>query len=137
RIWSEPRRQSKASERTMLRTLILVTCFLATTSPVRAQSKASDFRPVRQSLALGKVTSSAIKVKLYEKLELHVDLAASYGNPFDPDEVQLDAVFRAPSGTELTVPGFFMVGQQRRIQSGREIMTPEGEGFWAIRFAPA
>jgi hypothetical protein len=68
---------------------------------------------------------------------LRVDLAASYANPFDPAEVRLEAVFRAPSGKELTVPGFFLVPQKRTIEKGRESMRPTGEGFWAIRFAPS
>jgi len=118
-------------------TLIFAVCFMATAGAVAAQSKSSDFPPMRKPLAIGNVTPNATKVGQYEKLELRVDLAASYGNPFDPDEVRLDAVFRAPSGAELTVPGFFMVRQKRTIEGGRETMAPEGEGFWAIRFAPA
>ena len=120
----------------MYRTLLLAACFMATAGAVAAQSKSSDFQPMRKPLAIGNVTPNATKVGQYERLELRVDLAASYGNPFDPDEVRLDAVFRAPSGAELTVPGFFMVRQKRTIGGGRESMAPEGEGFWAIRFAP-
>ena len=118
-------------------TLVLAACFVATTGAAIAQSKSSDFRPMRKPPAIGKVTPSATKVGQYEKLELRVDLAATYDNPFDPDEVRLDAVFRAPSGAELTVPGFFMLPERRTIEGGRETMAPEGEGFWAIRFAPA
>ena len=117
--------------------LILASCLLATTGTVAAQSKSSEYHPMRKPLALGQVLPSALKIGMYEKLELRVDLAASYANPFDPAEVRLEAVFRAPSGKELTVPGFFLVPQKRTIEKGRESMRPTGEGFWAIRFAPS
>jgi len=120
----------------MQRILLFAACLAAAAGPVAAQSKSSDFRPVRKGLSIEKVTPSGAKVGQYEKLELRVGLAASYDNPFDPDEVRLDAVFRAPSRAELAVPGFFMVRQRRTIAGGRETMAPEGEGFWAVRFTP-
>jgi hypothetical protein len=120
----------------MQRILMLVACLMAAVNGVGAQPKSMDFHPVRKPLAIGKVVSSTAKVGQYEKFELRVDVAATYDNPFDPEDVRLDAVFCAPSGAEIRVPGFFMVRQKRDIQDGRETMMPDGEGYWAVRFAP-
>jgi hypothetical protein len=75
-------------------------------------------------------------VNLYGKLELAVDLDATYENPFDPDEVRLDAVVTSPSGKEQTVPGFFMVNHHREIHGGSEVLLPQGQGVWRVRFTP-
>jgi hypothetical protein len=96
-----------------------------------------EIKPQQQPLALGKVTPNLATVPRFEKLELAVDLAATYDNPFDPDQVALDADFTAPSGKRLTVPGFFMVQTRREVRNGNEIMAPEGNGVWKVRFAPS
>lgn len=88
-------------------------------------------------LALRGVSQNADRVGRYEKLELTVDLGATYENPYDPDQVALDAEFVAPSGKRLQVPGFFMLEQQREAAEGREMMRPLGNGVWKLRFAPA
>jgi len=90
----------------------------------------------RESLSIREVAASAERVPLYDKLELTVDLGATCDNPYDPDEVRLDAVFTAPSGKAIRVPGFYMVPQRREIADGNETMTPEGPGRWKVRFAP-
>jgi len=92
---------------------------------------------MEKPLAIGKVSPSAARVPQYGKLELRVELAATYENPFDPDEVQLDAAFVAPAGKRTIVPGFFMVDYRRKVVEGSEVLLPEGNGAWTVRFAPA
>jgi len=59
---------------------------------------------------------------LYEKFELHVDLKASYTNPFDPDQIDLWAEFTSPSGKPWRVCGFY---------------NPSSwSSLWMVRFAP-
>lgn len=95
-----------------------------------------QIHPMRAALGIGRVQPSSDSVPQYQRLELAVDCQATYENPYDPDQVALDAVFIAPSGRESCVPGFFMVGYRRQIQDGCEIMIPEGNGAWHVRFAP-
>ena len=59
-------------------------------------------------------------VPKYEKFELQAnwDGSGRYGNPFNPDEIRLWAVFSAPSGKQWTIPGFW-----------------NGSG-WRVRFSP-
>ena len=61
-------------------------------------------------------------VGLYEKLQLGVDLQATYSNPFDPDEIDLWAEFTAPSGKCAEDLGL--------LRSAPAIPA------WMVRFAP-
>ncbi len=95
-----------------------------------------EVAPMRESLGIDGATPNAPRVPQYGRLELAVDLGATYDNPYDPDEVRLDAVFTAPSGKQLVVPGFFLVKHRREVRDGSEIMVPEAGGTWKVRFAP-
>jgi len=59
-------------------------------------------------------------VARYGKLELKVTLEATYDNPYDVRQVDLQAIFTGPDGREWAVPGFW-----------------DGQGAWRVRFAPA
>ena len=59
------------------------------------------------------------EIARYESIELTVGLEANYSNPYDVSEVALDAVFMAPNGESMNVPGFW-----------------DGEASWKIRFTP-
>jgi hypothetical protein len=62
-------------------------------------------------------------VALYEKFEAVINLGdVSYINPYDPDEIDLQAVFTAPSGKEWPIFGFYDDHLNR--------------GEWKIRFSP-
>jgi hypothetical protein len=68
------------------------------------------------------VRANSGTVGLYEKLELSVDLKATYTNPFEPDEVDLRAEFTSPSGRKWNVWGFY---------------NPSGwASLWMVRFSP-
>ena len=59
---------------------------------------------------------------LYEKIELRVNLKATYSNPYDPDEVDLWAEFKSPSGKAWRIPGFYNPSSWASL--------------WMVRFAP-
>src|SRR6266545_3376356 len=61
-------------------------------------------------------------VKRYEKLELRVDVQATYQNPYDPDESDLWAEFTAPSGKVWKIWGFYNPSSWASL--------------WMVRFAP-
>lgn len=56
---------------------------------------------------------------------LFVDILTSYDydNPFNPDEIRVDAAFTEPDGNSLMVPGFYYSGQ---VNGSR----------WQVRFTP-
>jgi hypothetical protein len=95
-----------------------------------------EIKPMRQALAIGRVEANATKVPQFGKLELNVALTASYDNPFDPDQVRLDARFTSPSGKQISVPGFLMVDFHRQVQQHSELLIPTDTGNWKIRFTP-
>ena len=92
--------------------------------------------PSREELKIHAVTPSALQVPRYERLELRVDLDATYDNPFDRDDVRLDAVFTSPSGKSLDVPGFFTMDCHRQVIEGTEVIEPQETGGWRVRFTP-
>ncbi len=95
-----------------------------------------QIEPARQPLAIGTVTPDATRLEQYRRLELRVDARATYDNPFDPDDVRLDAVFTTPSGQTLTVPGFFAVEHRCEVSEGAELMIPQPASGWRVRFTP-
>jgi hypothetical protein len=46
-------------------------------------------------------------VGLYEKFEIFLDLNRVYENPFDPDQIDITAIFTSPSGKEWKIFGFY------------------------------
>ncbi len=49
---------------------------------------------------------------LYERTDFEIQLAASFSNPYDADDITLDLVFTSPSSEELVLPCFFVNGDQ-------------------------
>ncbi len=89
-------------------------------------------------LRLRTVTPSTKQLRCYETLTVRVDLDATYDNPFDPDQVAVDAEIVTPSGKRLIVPGFFTQDFERvKEGEGRtERLRKVGEPYFAVRFTP-
>jgi len=70
----------------------------------------------------------------FDVVEIAVDLVATWDNPFDPDDVRLDADAAGPGDQRLRVPGFFMAPVER---SGRaeHPQPPKPRGQWMLRIA--
>ncbi len=94
-----------------------------------------DVKPCRETLAINAVTPVTAKVPRFGKLELLVDLKATWDNPYDPDDVSLDALVTTASGRKYSQPGFFMVDQKRVVREEVEVMVPQGNGSWRVRLA--
>ncbi len=57
-------------------------------------------------------------------------------NPFDPDEITVDATFTAPDGKSVTLPAFWFQNFARQLQGDKEILTPVGAAGWRVRWTP-
>jgi hypothetical protein len=68
-------------------------------------------------------------VGLLELFELAFEVPGEYDNPYDPSQVAVSAIFTAPDGGQISVPGFFM---QPYDDQGEE----SGAAGWRVRFAP-
>jgi hypothetical protein len=117
--------------------LLAVACPASFSFAEMPERSLGDVVPMREPLRIDAALPSARQVPQYGRLELAVDLGATYDNPYDPDDVRLDAIFTAPSGKRLVVPGFFLVKHRREVHDGSEIMVPEAGGTWKVRFAPS
>lgn len=61
-------------------------------------------------------------VGLYEKFEVSLELKCEFVNPFDPDDIDIHALFTSPSGKKWEIPGFYYFSRAT---------------LWKIRFSPA
>ncbi|HZG65868.1 MAG TPA: DUF5060 domain-containing protein [Herpetosiphonaceae bacterium] len=92
----------------------------ATTSPVKINS----------------VQANALSIGRYEKIELSLDIEATYQNPFDPAQIDVRADFVAPDGQQWSVPAFYWQDYESTLTGGTEILAPRGEPVWKVRFTP-
>ena len=93
-------------------------------------------RPVLNGNApLALSAQAPAKVDLYGKCEIDVALKGTWDNPYDPDDISLDAEVTTASGRTYTQPGFFMVPHRCEQEGVEELMLPEGEGQWKVRLA--
>ena len=76
------------------------------------------------------------EIARYEKFEITFDLSGDWDNPYDPGQISVDAVFTAPSGTALTVPGFFYQEYRFTQQGRRSVYETIGAPVWKVRFSP-
>ncbi len=76
------------------------------------------------------------EARVWERFELRVAGVPEGGNPFDPDQLRVDAVFEAPDGRTFSVPGFWYRQYTRRLEGEREVLSPSGPPEWRVRFLP-
>ena len=79
---------------------------------------------------------SSLRPLLYGLFEITFDIPRIYPNPFDPDIIDVTAVFTSPSGAVAVTPGFYSQDYIRSLENGKEKLTPAGSGFWRVRFCP-
>ena len=81
---------------------------------------------VFRELSLEQVATLTTNVPRFGKLEIAARVSTAYMNPFDPEEVTLDATFVSPSGRNVVCPGFFYAYPARF----------GGPDEWRVRFSP-
>lgn len=85
------------------------------------------------TLQISEPVANQERVGLYEKFEITFNLGGNWDNPFDPEQIKVDANFVCPDGKTLIVPGFFYQDYRQNV-SGRLVKV--GEPVWKIRFTP-
>ncbi len=74
-------------------------------------------------------SENAAQIGLYEKYELVLSLTnASYYNPFDPEEIDVQALFTAPSGRQWPIYAFYDNYNNR--QQWKVRFSPNETGVW-------
>lgn len=91
---------------------------------------------VAASPAIRSVRLDRPRVAVFERLTLDVDLTAEYDNPFDPEQIALDAEVTDPAGRTSTTPGFLYQPFRRddtATHSRRTVAT--GKPRWQLRLS--
>jgi hypothetical protein len=89
--------------------------------------------PRREPLAIGGTGPFPAQVTQYDLVDVVVDLGGTWDNPYDPEDVRLDAIVTSGSGAVHEVPGFFMVPHRRQVAHGMELMLAASPGEWHLR----
>lgn len=77
-------------------------------------------------------------VAVYERIEWSVPVSAIVENPYDPELIEVFALFTGPDSVQVRVPAFYMqpMNQTCTGDCAVEVLEPVGEPGWRIRFAP-
>ncbi|MBV6440146.1 MAG: hypothetical protein EPGJADBJ_01808 [Saprospiraceae bacterium] len=87
-----------------------------------------------QAPVITAATPVATTIEQWGKFEVQLDIAATWSNPYNYDEIRVECAFIAPDGATQTVDGFFMQDFQPDTQNGE--LTPVGSGTFKVRFSP-
>jgi hypothetical protein len=112
-----------------LRVLTHLALFAFSLAPVHTPYASAE------TLALG-VIQAPPSVAQNGVEEAIIGAHGTYDNPFDPDDVSLDADVETPSGARYRIPGFFCRSYARALEGKTERLTPEGAGDWRVRICP-
>ncbi|QGQ95538.1 DUF5060 domain-containing protein [Paenibacillus psychroresistens] len=77
--------------------------------------------PTPLPTTISNISVKTSKTQQYGKYELGFDLSTTYTNPFDPEEVNVEAAITTPSGQTEIMPGFF---------------NSKATAKWAVRYSP-
>jgi hypothetical protein len=75
-------------------------------------------------------------IRVLERVEIPVEGVPESGNPFDPDEISVDAELKAPSGKVLAIPAYWHADYTRKLEGRREVLRESGKPLWRVRFVP-
>ena len=76
-------------------------------------------------------------VAAFGRVEIEVQLQRQYHNPFDPDEIAVDAQVTSPDGKQITVPGFWAQDFPNILDNPLGIKaSATGDPFFCVRFCP-
>lgn len=79
------------------------------------------------------------RIATYDLFTIQFAVPGSFNNPYDPADVDINAIFLGPNGTSTVVPAFYS-------QQFEDVCTPQtcdveqleptGESYWQVRFTP-
>lgn len=73
----------------------------------------------------------------YERMDLPLELSATYDNPFDPRQINVQAVVQTPSGKTEKVPAFFWQDFSSVARGDQEeILLPKRCAPWRLYYRP-
>lgn len=100
------------------------------TAKAPAPEIANSVRSVKAGTAAPEIVfirSNGDSVGLYDKFEISLGVNAEFVNPFDPDEIDITAVYTAPSGKRWEIHGFY---DYSRGTLWKVRFSPDEKGVW-------
>ncbi|WP_165066445.1 glycoside hydrolase 5 family protein [Paludisphaera rhizosphaerae] len=92
----------------------------------------SDDRP----LAIADARLDRDRVDVFAPVTIDLDVHARYENPFDPDQITVDAEVVAPDGRKTSVPGYYQSPFQLERTDRAETLKPAGPGGFRVKYSP-
>jgi hypothetical protein len=92
--------------------------------------------PQAAPLALSGARADKDEVALHDAVEFTLDVSATFENPFDPDQIAVEAEFLTPSGRTERRPGFYHQPFEGEYEEGEELLAMGGEPSWKVRYTP-
>jgi len=90
---------------------------------------------IAQAPVIQSVTPVSTSIEKYTKFEATIELTAAYTNPYDYDQINVQAQIVNPFGEIETIDGFYIQDYQfTDLQTGA--ISPLGSGKFKIRYAP-
>lgn len=88
-----------------------------------------------QAPVIHSVTPVSTNIEQYGRFEAGINLSATFTNPFDYDQIQVQAQINTPDGVQEIIDGFYIQPYQiTDAQTGTA--GPLGNGLFKIRYAP-
>ena len=83
-------------------------------------------------------SASSGPIPQYGLFETQVAVDVQAKNVFDPTQIDVTAIFTAPTGAQSTIPAFWMQPYQQtcNLDCSVEILKPGGNATWRVRFSP-
>ncbi|MBN8217444.1 MAG: DUF5060 domain-containing protein [Spirochaetes bacterium] len=102
-------------------------------APVMKAMVRPPLRPWAQENALSVSGFSAPEAaQVFGRYEADLEVKGTFQNPFDPEDLEVRAVFTSPTGNKSILPAFFYRNVVRSNKSERL----EGEPYFKVRFTP-
>ena len=98
-----------------------------------AQGKEGGVWTMAKPLAVRRLAPDRVAVPVHERVTLELD--ATFENPFDEQDIRVEAAVTPPSGNTWVVPGFLYRPFRRNQADGAETLTPDGEPRWQVRLS--
>lgn len=76
------------------------------------------------------------EVEQFSRVDVEIDVSADYFDPFDPQEVRLDAIIDLPGGKSVILPCFYDTGEPAAARWGARF-TPSRTGGHTLRIRAA
>jgi hypothetical protein len=90
----------------------------------------------RPGLAADVTLTPPSTIQAWRPAEFQVAGVPTVANPFDPDQIRVDAVIVSPSGRSLKVPAFWTEDYRYNLIAGEEHAEALGTQGWRLRFTP-